>query len=124
MKTNHCIYATLVLCVFGIGIAPLNASANAVPTTTSGLFVGKYRTRHFHGYRIEAKNYVHYNTEYNAKQHATLSEYRPTQKSKVIYKYGTRIVPTRHPWIQHHGKNDNLLTMYQYRKGAWHKMEM
>lgn len=124
LKVSSCIYIALATFCLGMGLTVANTSANAIPTTTSGLSIGRYRTKSFHGYRIEARNYVRYNSEYNVKQHAILSKYRPTQKSKVIFKYGTKIVPTRHPWICHHGKNDNLMTMYQYSKGAWHKMEI
>lgn len=118
-------YLTLAVAslFFGVGFLTTGVFAAKITTvSTSGLTVGKHKTKAFHGYRIEAKNTVHYNTEYQVRQHATLSKYRPTQKSKVIYKYGTKIVPTRHPWIWHHGKNDNLMTLFKYSKGKWHSV--
>lgn len=123
MKLSHYVYLGLAALCFGVAGLTVNANADSGQLTTSGLFAGRYQTKKFHGYRIEAKNYVRYNTEYNIKQHLILSKYRPTQNSKVIFKYGTKIVPTRHPWIWHHGKNDNQITMYRYSKGAWHKSD-
>lgn len=74
----------------------------------------------FHGYRIEARKslYTH-NTLYDKKYHSTLSDYRPTQKSKVIFKHGSHVYPKRHEWDWIH---NGYLTEYRYKNGAWHKI--
>ncbi|WP_373879751.1 hypothetical protein [Levilactobacillus brevis] len=71
----------------------------------------------FHGYRIEARKslYTH-NTFYDKQDHATLSDYRPTQKSKVIFEYGSHVYPTSHEWDWMHG---SWMTGYKYKNGNW-----
>lgn len=78
------------------------------------------RTKPFHGYRIETVRYDLENTFYDQKSHSTLSDYQPTQKSKVIFLKGTHVMPTHHEWDWFHGK---YLTEYKYKKGIWHKIE-
>lgn len=85
--------------------------------------VGTHNTKKynsFHGYRIEArKNIYTENTNYDKKYHSTLSDYRPTQKSKVIFEYGSHLIPTRHEWDWIH---HDYLTEYRYKNGSWHKI--
>jgi len=77
----------------------------------------KYKT--FHGYRIASQKKVKENTYYIPKEHAVMSFYRPGQKSKVIFEYGTHVYPTKHAWKWMHGE---YLTTYKYHNGTWHKI--
>lgn len=71
----------------------------------------------FHGYRIEGrKSLYNFNTFYDKPDHATISDYRPTQKSKIIFEYGSHVYPTKHEWDWMHGK---WMTGYKYKNGAW-----
>lgn len=80
--------------------------------------VAKYKS--FHGYRVAtSKSDYTYNTFYDTDIHATLSDYRPTQKSKVIFKHGSQVMPTHHMWTWFHGTDQNLLTDYRYIGGKW-----
>jgi len=73
----------------------------------------------FHGYHIETgKHGLTNNTFYYKKTHMTISDYRPTQKSKVIFEYGSHVYPTHHEWIKVVG---DYLTSYTYKNGKWHK---
>jgi len=77
----------------------------------------KYKS--FHGYRVALKKSDYtYNTFYDTKTHATLADYRPTQKSKVIFKYGSQVYPTHHEWDWFHG---DYMTEYHFKNGSWHK---
>lgn len=77
--------------------------------------VSNYKS--FHGYRIEGrKSLYNFNTFYDKPDHATISDYRPTQKSKVIFEYGSHVYPTKHEWDWMHGK---WMTGYKYKNGAW-----
>lgn len=78
-------------------------------------------TKPFHGYMIETKLYDLENTFYAKDTHCIISDYRPTQKSKVIFKKGSQVMPTHHEWDWFHGKDDNYLTDYHYKNGSWHK---
>lgn len=78
----------------------------------------KYKS--FHGYRVAtSKDDYTYNTFYDKDSHATLSDYRPTQKSKVIFERGSQVMPTHHVWTWFHGTDQNLLTDYRYIGGKW-----
>lgn len=77
------------------------------------------KTRKFHGYRIETKRYTLENTFYYPSTHATLSDYKPTQKSKVIFEYGNHVIPTKHEWDWIH---NDYLTEYRYKNGSWHRL--
>ncbi|GAX05401.1 hypothetical protein IWT25_00705 [Secundilactobacillus pentosiphilus] len=82
----------------------------------------KYKA--FHGYRIAtSKSDISYNTFYSKSNHATLSDYRPTQTSKVIFSYGSHVYPKSHEWTWFHGKGQNLLTDYRYVGGKWVKKD-
>ncbi|WP_461243620.1 hypothetical protein [Secundilactobacillus muriivasis] len=82
----------------------------------------KYKS--FHGYRVaNSKSDYTYNTFYDTDSHATLSDYRPTQKSKVIFRYGSHVYPTSHEWTWFHGTDQNLLTDYRYIGGSWVKQD-
>ncbi|WP_288529916.1 hypothetical protein [uncultured Secundilactobacillus sp.] len=51
----------------------------------------------FHGYkRANVKADYSYNTFYDKQSRSTLADYRPTQYSKVIFRYGSHVVPTSH----------------------------
>lgn len=82
----------------------------------------KYKS--FHGYRIAtSKSDISYNTFYDKSNHATLSNHRPTQKSKVIFEYGSHVIPTHHEWTWFHGADKDLLTDYHYVGGKWVKKD-
>lgn len=82
------------------------------------LSTSKYKP--FHGYRIEGyKSLYTYNTFYDTDSHATLSDYRPTQKSKIIFEYGSHVYPTNHEWTWFHGAGQNTLTNYRFIGGTW-----
>jgi len=76
----------------------------------------KYKS--FHGYRVEAQKLYNYNTFYDTENHVTLSDYRPTQKSKVIFEHGSHVYPQKHEWDWSHG---DYFTVYKYKNGTWHK---
>jgi len=85
---------------------------------TKAISSKKYKS--FHGYRIEARKSLYTNnTFYYQKEHTTLSNYRPTQKSKVIFEFGSHVYPTNHEWDWVHG---DYLTEYRYKRGSWHKI--
>ncbi len=116
MKTHLC---SFMICL-AIGTSGgLLSQVPAKASSTSGLEAGHFKTKRFHGYRIEAKNYIRFNTSYNSRQHLIVSKYRPTSKSKVIFRYGTKIIPTHHMWAWYHGKSDNSITIYHYTRGHW-----
>lgn len=73
----------------------------------------------FHSYRVEAKKLYSSNTFYDKGSHATMSDYRPTQTSKVIFEYGSHVVPTYHKWDWIHGDD---VTEYEYN-GSWNKVQ-
>lgn len=80
--------------------------------------VPKYKS--FHGYRIESlKDDDAANTFYHKDTHTTLSDYAPTDTSKVIFPYGSHVIPTNHEWY-YMPVNSNTLTVYRYYDGAWH----
>lgn len=79
--------------------------------------VPKYKS--FHGYRVEnIKGEATHNTYYVAGTNSILSEYRPTDTSKVIFRYGSHVIPTEHDWNYAPAQSDSLIT-YQYKDGAW-----
>lgn len=85
---------------------------------TKSISASKYKE--FHGYRIEARKSIYtYNTTYYKDLHATVSQYAPTKKSKVIFEYGSHVYPTKHEWDWVHG---NWVTSYRYRNGSWVKI--
>lgn len=74
----------------------------------------------FHEYRVESRKSLYtYNTFYDAAAHSTLSDYRPTQKSKVIFEHGSHVYPKKHEWDWMH---NDYLTEYRYKNGSWHKI--
>ena len=76
----------------------------------------------FHGYRIEGRKDVYTsNTFYDKDTHATLSSYRPTQMTKVIFEYGSHVIPTHHEWDYIPNKS-NYVTEYRCVNGAWRDM--
>lgn len=78
----------------------------------------KYKS--FHGYRVAtSKDDYTYNTFYDKSTHCTLSDYRPTQKSKVIFEHGSQVMPTHHEWTWFHGSKKDILTDYRYIGGKW-----
>lgn len=110
-STSHYTYAVAET---GSSWFRLGTSSYSAPTSSS-----KYRG--FHGYRIETKRTLGmHNTFYDKKTHCTLSDYRPTQTSKVIFKYGDHVYPTSHMWTWFHGKNESIMTDYKYYSGSWH----
>lgn len=75
------------------------------------------RLKKFHGYKIEGLKGLNESNTYYAKDiHCIISPYKPTQTSKVIFKYGSHVYPTHHQWLYTHGNSD---TSYMYRKGHW-----
>lgn len=77
----------------------------------------KYKS--FHGYRIaRAKSDLTFNTFYIKFTHDIVSDYAPTQTSKVIFKHGSHVYPKRHEWDKIVG---DYVTSYTYKSGAWHK---
>ena len=83
-----------------------------------GIHKLKSSAKAFHGYRIERKNANNGNTFYDKDSHCVLSTYAPTQKSKVIFYYGSKVYPTRHEWDKIVG---NYFTPYIYKNGYWNK---
>lgn len=77
----------------------------------------KYKA--FHGYRILTSNAISYNTYYEPSSHSTYSDYLPTDKSKIIFMYGTHEYPTHHLWTW--CKNNSYYYDYKYKNGIWHK---
>lgn len=72
----------------------------------------------FHGYRIEGRKSLYtYNTTYETLTHDTVSDYRPTQTSKVIFKYGSHVYPILHEWAWVHGDS---VTYYRY-DSSWYE---
>jgi len=63
-----------------------------------------------------------FNTFYSKDTHRTLSDYKPNQKSKVIFEHGTHEYPTKHIWAWFHGKDQSKETFYQYSKGKWYRL--
>lgn len=75
----------------------------------------------FHGYRIEGRKSLYtYNTFYDKASHSTLSDYKPTQTSKIIFEYGSHVYPTHHVWSRI-WDNYHKETDYRYANGAWHQ---
>lgn len=76
----------------------------------------------FHGYRISKSNAItSYNTWYQGITHTTISYYKPINKSKVIFKRGTKEIPTKHCWA-YAPKNSNKIIDYFYdSKHGWYK---
>lgn len=73
----------------------------------------------FHGYKIEAVRTLYtFNTFYDRETHDSISDYRPTQKSKIIFEYGSHVYPTHHEWAWVRG---NHVTYYRYKNGSWYK---
>lgn len=59
------------------------------------VFVWHTAYKAFHGYKVETVSAEDkYNTFYDKKSHCILSDYRPTQKSKVIFEAHSAVLPT------------------------------
>lgn len=73
---------------------------------------------HYYYANNKDKDFIPYNTYYY--NGGFISEFKPTQKSKIYLKNGRR-VHTNDTWTWFHGKDDNYLTDYTYKNGKWHK---
>jgi len=74
----------------------------------------KYKS--FHGYRVETRNLGNGNTFYDKKSHCVLSDYAPTQLSKIIFYYGSHVYPTNHEWDK---LTNDKLYVYKYKNDHW-----
>jgi len=77
----------------------------------------------YHGYRVATNSLVSDNTFYDTEEYDILSDYLPTQYSKVIFQYKSTVVPTKHTWVWFHGSKQHLLTDYKYKNGNWGKVQ-
>lgn len=119
-KINSHKYALVKKNVNGLTVTYKNSNHLTVLYDTLKLTFTRWnRTKSFHGYRIETIRYALENTFYDSTTHAILSDYRPTQKSKVIFIKGSKVVPTHHEWDWMHG---DKYTAYKYKRGAWHSI--
>ncbi|GAX01917.1 hypothetical protein [Secundilactobacillus silagei] len=85
------------------------------------VFVWHTAYKAFHGYKVETVSAEDkYNTFYDKKSHCILSDYRPTQKSKVIFEAHSAVLPTHLEWDKFFD-NNRYYTPYKYKHGAWHK---